>query len=348
METSLRPTSASYEEITFLGCYLALKARKEKYAAFDFEKYRKILSCVCEDCKRWKNISEETLKPLGLKNEFNNSRIENLINESGNEFLYASTGKIYDFCSKEIIPCDNDRYFLLITICLNNFSDDKVKKLLAHQLSLYPDKAEFLEQMKITVRQHAKKIIAKSKAETALEWIETQTKQTDVQKNTDTDLASVEQKENDIVNPPPPEGFKKIPGNLTDEQIAHFFSFLHEEKGNDGNPLLPKNDVNELLQHGFGFGNAPSGKYYTLNISPYQKGLIQYCFHKLLESHEDKKQADIRELILQFLIFNFEQFKPEDGRDYLEHHKTFSKNFTWSKPKKMKFDIMPYLSKKSF
>ncbi len=347
METSLRPTSASYEEITFLGCYLALKARKEKFEAFDFENYRIILSNVCEDCKRWIFISEEILKPLDLENEINNPRIENLINESGNEFIYASTGKIYDFGSKEIIPCNYRRYFLLVTFCLNNFNDDNVEKLLLHQLSIYHDKAEFLKKLKLNVREHAGELIAESKSKTVLEWISENAKHIDSQKNIEMDLSSSEQKEKESeFTVPPPKGFKIIPGLLTDVEIRKFFSFLYVEKRLDGNPYLSEVDVNELLKHGFGVGHQPSGKYYKLNITEYQIGLIKYCFYKLYKYHQGKTK--IKEAIVKFLIFNFEQFKLEDGKDDLEYFKEFYKRFTGVKPatSRTPFDIFDYLPKK--
>ncbi len=128
------------------------------------------------------------LSQFGLVKEIKNPRLENLINQKEN-FLYAYTGRIYDLGSKEIVPCDNDRYFLLVTICLNNFSDTKIKKLLAHQFSIYPDKAEFLEELKLTVRELVGKIIAQSKADTVLEWIGKNVQDSDSKKNDSKDLS---------------------------------------------------------------------------------------------------------------------------------------------------------------
>ncbi|MBI4931843.1 MAG: hypothetical protein HY841_13860 [Bacteroidetes bacterium] len=175
----------SIENITYHHCYCALLRIKDKFGEGIFQNYRNILTYVMEAKGIFKSIddkdalrrilSDEEIKNIDLSTGIGNLKLHQLINQM--DFCYARTDRIFFFDNnKKIIPYSHQTYFLFLTICLNNFSDDSVKKILAHQYSTYPNKKEFLHTLRVNVREHAGKIIPSHKAETVMEWIEVKNK----------------------------------------------------------------------------------------------------------------------------------------------------------------------------
>ena len=170
MNTNKKNGEDFFLDITYLRCFMALKIIKDEFGIETFKQYRHILSDIMQEYHLWKSINDkEFLSRIDLENEIENPKLTNLINEV--DLCYASCDRIYDFSSTEIIPYSDRRYFLLITICLNNFNDENVEKILAYQFSIYPNKENFLKNLRLTVREHADKIIPYHKAQTVIEWI---------------------------------------------------------------------------------------------------------------------------------------------------------------------------------
>lgn len=161
----------SFESITYLSCYLSLKKIKLEFGDATFKQYRQILSEVCEEYNLWKSISDkEALSRISLENETKNPNLKKLINET--EFCFEYCDRIYFFNNNEIIPCTNNRYFLLLTICLNNYTAERIQLLLSHQYSIYPNKKEFLNNLRLNILEYSGKIILSTKALSVIEWIE--------------------------------------------------------------------------------------------------------------------------------------------------------------------------------
>ena len=171
MNTNKKNGEDFFLDITYLRCFMALKIIKDEFGIKTFKPYKHILSDIMEEYHLWKSIDDkEFLSRIGLENEIENPKLTNLINKV--DLCYVSCDRIYDFGSTEIIPYSNRRYFLLITICLNNFNDINIEKILAYQFSIYPNKENFLKNLRLTVREHADKIIPYHKAQTVIEWID--------------------------------------------------------------------------------------------------------------------------------------------------------------------------------
>ena len=160
-----------FENISYLSCYCALTQRiRKEFGENTFKRCRNVLAKMQDESNLWKSIDDKkALSRIGLEKEIGNANLKNLINEI--EDCYTDSKRIYFFGSKEIIPCSNKKYFLLITFCLNNFDSINIHKILAHQYSIYPDKKEFLKKLKLCVSKNEAKLIPIHKAKTVIEWI---------------------------------------------------------------------------------------------------------------------------------------------------------------------------------
>ncbi|MGZ4055198.1 MAG: hypothetical protein ACXVPU_07310 [Bacteroidia bacterium] len=164
-----------FVNITYLSCDLALKEIRREFGESAFKQYRHILSEVCEEYGLWKSIDDkEALSRISLENGIGNPNLKNLVNDI--ESCYEYCDRIYFLNNKEIIPFSNKRYFLLITMCLNNFSDENIEKILSYQYSIYPDKKEFLKRLMLNVREYNEKIILTHKVIAVIVWIEEKSK----------------------------------------------------------------------------------------------------------------------------------------------------------------------------
>ena len=91
----------SFENITYLSCFLALKKIKQEFGEETFKSYRHILSEVCDEYNLWKSINDkEALSHISLENETKNPNLKNLINET--EFCYEHCDRIYFFNNAKI------------------------------------------------------------------------------------------------------------------------------------------------------------------------------------------------------------------------------------------------------
>src|SRR5689334_22159957 len=166
-------------DISFLKCWLAFQKMKPEIRESNFGDYRAFLADVSEECGKFEMINLKLLKRLGLAKEkqninshFNKINVANRINKEHDQ-CYATVDRYYNFSTNEVIPCSFRIYFVLLIICLNNCSDDEVNKFLEYQVSIYPNSDEFLNKLRINVREYSEKeIISKSKAQTVNDWIE--------------------------------------------------------------------------------------------------------------------------------------------------------------------------------
>ncbi len=130
-----------------------------------------------------------------------------------------------------------------------------------------------------------------------------------------------------------PTDFIEIKGQLSEEQINHFFSFLYKETNQQGEPFLSEGDTKELLK--FGFGYSPSSKKFNLNLKPNRKGVFFYSIQQLFNRHSlNVKQ---KQLYKQFVLSSFHNFE----RDNII---TIHSSFRNKKPSLMSFELDAYFS----
>jgi hypothetical protein len=110
-----------------------------------------------------------------------------------------------------------------------------------------------------------------------------------------------------------PAGFTQIKCAATKEQVTFFFSNLAKENNPaNGKPYMKQSDVDELIEKNFLiFGKVPSCKYFNINLTQRQKGVLK-CF--ILEFYEkyELEQIGTKMKYVDFLIWNFELFKNDD------------------------------------
>ena len=94
----------------------------------------------------------------------------------------------------------------------------------------------------------------------------------------------------------------KIPSQLTEEQIRHFFTLLYEEK-NDGNSFLLKDEYNIIFQNGFTIPQDTLEKKIKLNYNTIRsKKVVDCAIHKFYENNSTTWQ-DKADYILFFAHF---------------------------------------------
>ena len=94
----------------------------------------------------------------------------------------------------------------------------------------------------------------------------------------------------------------KIPGNLTEEQIKHFFTFLCEEKKGE-NAYLKKEELDIIFENGFTIPTKPLEKKFKLNYNARRsKKVVDYAIHKFYQKNS-KTQQDKSDYILFFAHF---------------------------------------------
>lgn len=136
-----------------------------------------------------------------------------------------------------------------------------------------------------------------------------------------------------------PDNYTEIEGELSDEEIAYFFSFLYDENIDSGNIFLSKEDTLELLKYGFSIPDIPSGKYFTLMLESKgrSKNVILYCMFELFTAHCINPTG--KHDYAKFLKYNFENFKEQTEFNIRSNMKA-------KKPASMKFDVKDYLPKR--
>ena len=136
------------------------------------------------------------------------------------------------------------------------------------------------------------------------------------------------------------EGWKKIPIFSSDQQIMRYFSFLYQEKTDNGRPLLARADFEQLFRMGFSIPPFPLKHKLKLNLTPkYRKSILEttvfYCFNNFAQNQKNK-------LIFQkFLAYHFEDFSQYQTDEEL---KKWGKNFCAGKlnKKDIPFDLKRY------
>lgn len=109
---------------------------------------------------------------------------------------------------------------------------------------------------------------------------------------------------------PLPEGWVKIYGKLTAEDLWTFFSFLWEEScgDKDGETFLEEWQVRDLLRYGLAYPITPQPTF-TLNLSPKRKiGIIYSAFYWLHTEHQNTNKSNKADYA-RFLCHHFSNFE---------------------------------------
>ena len=110
-----------------------------------------------------------------------------------------------------------------------------------------------------------------------------------------------------------PAGFTQIKCDATKEQVSFFFSKLATETNPiNGKAYMKQNDIDELIEKNFLlFGKNPSGKYFDINLTLRQKGLLRCFVFEFYEKYEASRIGTKMKYV-NFLRWNFELFKNDD------------------------------------
>lgn len=139
----------------------------------------------------------------------------------------------------------------------------------------------------------------------------------------------------EIIIPDIPNDHIEIKGNLSFEQITHFFTFLIKETNGDETPFLTEEKHYQLLQYGFTVPNKPRTPLIKLKLSNKKtKAIICYAMYKLYTAHS--MNIYMKESYAKFLVYNFQEFSKNSVID-------IKKRIKDEKPKRMNFDIADYL-----
>jgi hypothetical protein len=132
----------------------------------------------------------------------------------------------------------------------------------------------------------------------------------------------------------------KIPGNFTDDEIRHYFSFLYLEKGADKQPFLNEDAVKLIFENGLIIPEQPLIEKFKLHRDPrIPKSNVDFAIHKLISKNSltarDKND---------YLIFMGSYIENYDGA--LESSRklvSIGKNISGEKPSKCNIAWNKYL-----
>ena len=111
---------------------------------------------------------------------------------------------------------------------------------------------------------------------------------------------------------PLPIGFTQIECRGSKEQITAYFSVLAKELNKNGEPFMTQQNVDLLIRKNFSvFGAPASGKYFEINLTQRQKGVLIYFVYQFYLKYEIE-QIGTKGKYVNFLIWNFELFKKDD------------------------------------
>jgi hypothetical protein len=227
-----------------------------------------------------------------------------------------------------IVTNQKDIYFdLFLFITIRQTVPHELKQLLNYQKSIF--KSDFKAYIKTYLPVHTA-MINESHITIINDWLNEEV-QTDLISEIDFRPVFKDIPKSNIT---PPEGFRLIPiGTKTQEDIKHFFSFLCSETNGDDKPFMSKEDVEEMLQFGFGIYEKPR-KYYEIGFQK-DVGIIKYCFYNLYLYLGSISKPEIT----LFLIQNFTDFKFMLDDNLINQ-------IRGRKPQRIGFEIRDYLINK--
>jgi hypothetical protein len=97
----------------------------------------------------------------------------------------------------------------------------------------------------------------------------------------------------------------EIAGNMTIEEIRHYFSFLYKEVRSNSKylncqPFLPEEAVNQIFENGMVIPANPLEPKFKLNIEPrFPKKIVDYAIHQFFNLHSITKR-DMADYVLFF------------------------------------------------
>ena len=133
------------------------------------------------------------------------------------------------------------------------------------------------------------------------------------------------------------EEWKRINGNLSQEEIKTFFSFLYTETNGEEEPFSTKEDIVELLKNGFVLPKEEPENKIKLNLEGKKNlTIVYYCAYELYRKHSGNRFE--KDDIAKFFYWNFSNFSNTDLKGVKESIRN-------GKPNSMKFELFPkYLS----
>jgi hypothetical protein len=137
-------------------------------------------------------------------------------------------------------------------------------------------------------------------------------------------------------------GFEPIVGNMNDQEIEYFFSFLYKEKAGTENGLISKEDFLSIFN--FGFAIPPQDfcvRMVKLNRSPkFTKSSFEYLIYQFYRNYETSSKC--KKQVLRFFATYFEDFSVALLSN--QNLQNWSANVTGEKPpKEIPFDYNKYL-----
>lgn len=131
---------------------------------------------------------------------------------------------------------------------------------------------------------------------------------------------------------------KRIKCKWSLDQIVHYFSFLFEEKSDNGEPYLKKEQVEQIFKNGFRIPEKPIEPLFKLNYSlRFPVKNVTYAIHYFYGAANERSHDK-----LAYILF-FASFIEDYNRYFItkEDYKTFSNN-SYKAPSRNKIDWDKY------
>jgi len=133
----------------------------------------------------------------------------------------------------------------------------------------------------------------------------------------------------------------KIKGELTDDQVRHYFSFLYFTDNQIDKSFLTKDEVEEIFKNGIEIPATPRSEKFELNVTPrFPKKIVDYFIYTFYVRYNPKAKVPILKFFGSY-IKNYEK-----ALDPLKITSVKS-NLTGEKPSSTKFNPADYLPKTS-
>jgi co-chaperonin GroES (HSP10) len=82
---------------------------------------------------------------------------------------------------------------------------------------------------------------------------------------------------------------KVISGTMTEEEVTHYFSFLHEPTGEMDNSFLQKEEVEEMFQHGIVIPASPKARKFKLTLTDrFPRKIVDHFIHSFYVVYKPK------------------------------------------------------------
>lgn len=216
------------------------------------------------------------------------------------------------------------KYDFYFAITLRQTSVQKIAAFLGyHQSKFEGDFNSFLEYLLIDYSD----ILPKKTITTVEKWLASlQTKEQESLPLTDKTIF-----EN------PPEGYHRIKGLWTDEEVKHFLSFLYIEEDEEHGAFLKKEELDIVMKYGLAVPPENNPTHFQLRFSSKNtRGIFYHAFYLMFSKH-CSNQKD-KKYIVQFIYRYF----PNLGKD----EKSINASLRNRVMKKNHIDFNKYLPKK--